>query len=163
MFATELLERLRTSLLLESLGSSPQSYRMLEPNTAEYEDKGSGVVVCVDIRLGLVSVVTARGPFRGKSPDGIKIGMPVPDAIRLDPTLTHNEIYGVLEGTRHPGLFFELDDPDPLPGDISGLTITGLGVHDPDFFRTIENGQLGVQDIEDLRQLMLAKRAQIKG
>lgn len=131
-------------------------FSMYSPRCVSYRDPARGLVVDVDVRVGLCFKIKARAGFTGKTSQGISLNMKASDALQLDNSLYLDDFYGTLESKIFPGYYIELDDPDPLPGKFNHLPVVGIGVTNPSFFRELEKSDLSnLKEANGLRYRML--------
>ena len=152
MSCLQLLEQLN----LPVLGDRP--YRMSSPHIATYDDTKLGIVIDVDIRIGLVYCITARNNYDVTTSSGLRIGTQVSEAVINDQAFRLDEVSGVLESQKEPGLFLELDDPDPLPNQILDLKVVGIGVNAPKTFLALELLKFDAEKADKIRREMLKIR-----
>lgn len=118
---------------LVGLGVSKRGWcSMVGPFEARYY-LGEGVVsFSVDVRNGKIFRVSAHPGYKGKLANGLWIGMPVQEAVELQPDIFYSEVDQTLLSSLHPGVAIDVDNIDPSPEEVLSMEIQAISVYVPE-------------------------------
>jgi hypothetical protein len=114
-------------------------YELASPWEARY--RLGPVEIAVDVRNGKVFKVTARSGYVGKLFGKIGVGMPVGEAMKLEPRLYYDEAEEIVLVRGCPGITIDVPEIDPDPALVPSYPIHAISAMAPEAFTA--DGQLG--------------------
>ncbi len=115
--------------LVRGLGvTHPGSYKLAAPYEARYTFAAGAVEAAVDVRNGRVFKLIAGPGYEGNF-QGLRIGMLVRDAIRLNPSVYYDEAEELLMIRGIEGITLDVPEIDPPPSIVPGMRIAAISVY----------------------------------
>lgn len=127
--------RLRTRLcdlqdLLNGLGQTRRgSYELVTPFEARYRLLDGEIEAAVDFRNGKIFKLIACSGYRGRLFGRIAVGMPVREAMLLEPRLYYSEPEELILCRGVEGLAIDVPETDPPPDLVPDLAIEAISVY----------------------------------
>lgn len=129
----------------------PPRYQLNNEYIVSHRTEDDKIWIYSDLRVGLVSQILLNDTNGFDVPDGIQVGDSFEQAKAKRQDLSFDEINGVAVTKSRPGIFFELEDPDPNPKDLPGLRIVSIGIEDPALSEVLES-RISAQRAEEIRK-----------
>lgn len=110
-------------------------YEQVGIYSTRYSFAGFPVEINVDTRTGMIYKISAIEGYLGKLNESIGIGSSANDVLSLGHGFYYDDCDEAILSKEIRGVAIELNEEDPLPGEISSLDVEAISIFDPEIFK----------------------------
>ena len=113
---------------IEGFPFKQDSYYLVSPFEARYRLGEGAIEAAVDIRSGKVFKLSAMSGYSGKLFGKIFVGMPIKEAMKIEPGFFYDEAEEVIVCKGVPGLTIDIPEIDPPVEKVPHMSIYAISV-----------------------------------